>query len=56
MRKPVFGICEQVGLKPACSASEASESLEISDRETRGIILSRKRTTKALIRLRRCAG
>ena len=54
-RKPVFGIFDQVRLKPACSASEASYSLEISDIETRGIILSRQRTTKALIRLRGCA-
>ena len=30
--------------------------LEISDIETRGIILSRQRTTKVLVRLRECAG
>ena len=49
-RKQVFGVFDQVGLKPACSATEASYSLEISDIETRDIILSRQRTTKALIR------
>ena len=35
---------------------EASQRLEISYTETRGIILSRQRITKALIRLRGCAG
>ena len=40
MRKPVFGVQDQVRLKPACSATEASQSLEISDIETRDIILS----------------
>ena len=43
MRKPVFGVCDQVRLKPACSVTETSWSLEISDIETRGIILSRQR-------------
>ena len=33
-----------------------SQRLEISDIKTRDIILSRQRTTKALIRLRRCGG
>ena len=42
MRKPVFGVCDQVRLKPACSAVETSKRLEISDIETRGIILSRQ--------------
>ena len=41
-RKPVFGVSDQVRLKPACSATEASWSLEISDIETRDIILSRQ--------------
>ena len=27
MRKPVFGVCDQVRLKPACSATETSKSL-----------------------------
>ena len=54
VRKPVFGVSDQVRLKPGCAASEAS--LEISDIETRDIILSRQRTTNELIRLRGCAG
>ena len=51
-RKPVFRICEQGRLKLACSASEASYSLEILDLATISIILiilSKQRTTKALI-------
>ena len=56
MRKPVFGVSDKVRLKPACAATEARSKLEISDIETRGIILSRQRTTKVLIRLRERAG
>ena len=26
MRKPVYGVCDQVGLKPACSADETNFS------------------------------
>ena len=55
-RKPVFGVCDQVRLKPVCSASETSYGLEISAIASRRIILSRQRTTKALIRLRGCTG
>ena len=55
-RKPVFGICDQVRLEPACAATEASQRLEISDLETRSIILSRQRITKTLIRLPGHAG
>ena len=55
-RKPVFGVFDQVRLKPACSAKETSQSHEIANIETRDIILSRHRTTKVLIRLRGCAG
>ena len=39
-----------------CSASGARLRLDIADIETRGIILSRQRTTKVLIRLRGCTG
>ena len=46
------GVSDQVRLKLACSATEASRSLEILVTETRDITLSRQRTTKALIRLR----
>ena len=54
-RKPVFGVC-QVRHKQNCTATEARWRLEISDIETRDIILSRQWTTKVLIRLGRCAG
>ena len=50
--KPVFGVCDQVQLKPACSATETSWSLEIAHKETRDIVLSKQRTAKVLIRLR----
>ena len=55
-RKLVFGVRDQDRFKPACTVTEARKRLEILDIETRGIILFRKRTTKAPIRLRRCAG
>ena len=51
-RKPVFGVTDQVRLKPTCVATVARLRLGISDIETRGFILSRQRTTKALIRPR----
>ena len=55
--KPVFRVCDQVRLKPACLLSFRDKlSLEILDIETRGIIVSRQQTTKVLIRLRWCAG
>ena len=44
-RKPVFGVCDQLRLKPACSADETSWGLEISAIASRGIILSRQQTT-----------
>ena len=56
MRKPVFGVCDLVGLKPAYSVTEISQSFEILDLASIGIILARKRMTKTLIRLRGCAG
>ena len=55
MRKPVFGICDQVRLKLTEQPQKLAR-LEISDTETRDIILSRQPTTKVLIRLRGCAG
>ena len=55
-RKPVIGISNHVLLKPACAATEANKRLEISDLETRGVIISRQCTTKMLIRLRGCTG
>ena len=50
------GVSDQPGHKPACAATEASLSLEISAIESWDIILSKQRTTKALIWLRGCAG
>ena len=46
-RKPVFGISDQVRLKPACSATETSLGLNILHIETTDIILSKQRITKA---------
>ena len=54
--KTCLRVCDQVRHKPVSAATEAMRMLEISDIETRGIILSRQRTTKVLIRLRGCAG
>ena len=51
-RKPVFGVSNQVRLKPAWSSTETSSSLEILAIASTGIILSRQRTIMALIRLR----
>ena len=56
IKKPVFSSFRPARHKPACAATEASKSLEISAIESNYIILSKQRTTKALIRLRRCAG
>ena len=38
MRKPVFGVCDHVRLKPACSAQKLGRGFKISDIETRYII------------------
>ena len=54
--KTCLHVCDQGRLKPACTAIEARQGLEILDIETTGIILSRQQTTKALIRLCGCAG
>ena len=45
-RKPVFGVCDQARLKPACSATEASLGPKILDLASTGIILSRQRVLK----------
>ena len=45
------GVSDKVRHKPACAATEASYSNEISAIESWDITLSRQRTTKALIRL-----
>ena len=55
MRKPAFGVCDQVRLNwPA--EPETSWRLEMLDLERLGIILSGQQATKVLIRLRRCTG
>ena len=56
MRKPIFGVSDQVRLKPACAAHGTSNGAESCAIASRGIILPRRQTTKVLIRLRRCAG
>ena len=40
VRKPVFEVSDQVRHKPACTATEDGERLEISDLDRRGIVLS----------------
>ena len=55
-RKPVFRVSEKARLKPVSSAIETSENSEKSLVASLDMILSKKRITKALIRLRGCAG
>ena len=55
-RKPVFGVSDTVRFKPASSGTETSHEIEIAIETSLGMILSKKRITKALIRLRGCAG
>ena len=55
-RKPVFGVSGKARLKPVSSTTETSQKIEISPVASLHIILSKKRITKALIRLRGCAG
>ena len=50
MRKLVFGVSNQVRHKPGCTATKDGQRLEISDLESRGIVLSVQKT-KALISL-----
>ena len=40
MRKPVSGFPKRVQHKPGCTATEDGERLEISDLESKGIVLS----------------
>ena len=40
VRKPVFGVSDQVPHKPGCAITEYSYGLEILDLESRGIVLS----------------
>ena len=54
--KPVFWVSEKVRLTLVCSTTGTSWNIEISLIASLDMILSRKRITKALIRLRGCAG
>ena len=54
--KPVFGVSDKARLKPVPSAIEISWTIEISLVASLNMILSEKRTTKALISLRGCTG
>ena len=51
MRKPVFGGCNQVWLKLACSGTETGKSLDILDLASTATILSKQQRTNTLIRL-----
>ena len=55
-RKPVFGVSDKVGFKQACSATITCLKVEISLEASLDTEHSIKRKTKALIRLRGCAG
>ena len=53
----IFGVSDKESFKPVSSATETSLKIEISPVASLHImILSKKRITKALIRLCRCAG
>ena len=54
-RKPDFGVSDKVGFKPVCSATYTSLKVEISLEASLDMIHSKKRKTKALIRLSRYA-
>ena len=41
VRKPVFGVSDQVRHKPGCTATEDAKRLEISHVGSRGIVLSK---------------
>ena len=55
-RKPVFGISDNVWLKPACSATETSQNIEMLDEARLTTILAILRIKNVLIRLLGCAG
>ena len=40
MRKPVFGVSDQVQHKPCCTATENGKRLGTSDVESKGFVLS----------------
>ena len=49
IRKPVFGVSDQVGHKQGSAATENGKRLEILDLGSRGIVLPLVAKTKALI-------
>ena len=49
IRKPVFGVSDQVQHKPGCTTTENSKRLEFSDLGSRGVVLCIVAKTKALI-------
>ena len=55
-RKPVFGVSDKARPETVSSAIETSKKTEISLVASLDVILFEKRITKALIRLRGCAG
>ena len=55
-RNPVFGISDKARPKPVTSATETCKKIEISHMASLHLVLSKKQITKALIRLRGCAG
>ena len=54
--KPVFRVSDRVRFKPVLSAEETSWEIEKWLVASLDMILSNKRITKMLIRLRKCAG
>ena len=56
VRKLVFGVLDQVRFKATVAGTYASQRPGTLDIETGDSVLSRQRTTKALIRLRERAG
>ena len=55
--KPVFGVSDKVRFKPACSQLQRlARKIEILLVASLDMILSKKQITKALFRLRGCAG
>ena len=54
--KSVFGVSDKASFKPVSSATETSYKVEISPVASLQMLLSKRRITKALIRLRGCAG
>ena len=55
-RKPAFGGSDKASFKPVFSPTETSSNIDISPVASLHMTLYKKRITKALIRLRGCAG